>query len=445
MSRDSQFEEFSQAAEAGNPVAQFNMGLWYLRQPGARPFPPPAREWFGKAAEQGFAPAQTMIGRMHLGFPGGGRDAAAARLSFALAAEQGFAEAQYQLAELCVATGDDVRHYSEARNWLEKASAADHALAMCQLAYLLDEGIGGATDPGRAIALYQRSAELGMPRAWNQLGHCFEIGHGLAQDPELAAAAYRRAAERQYPGAARAATRLEASMQDSGKRRSAAAADTDLTGAPTGRSFVPRPECVPTVLSGSPRIALLKGLFSQTECQHLIAAAKPHLEPSRIVSDAGDNVLDHNRSSWEMRFYPEAKDMLIWIYERRLARLSETRAEQGEALLILRYEQAQEYRTHVDFFDPELPGQKAHIEASGQRILTMLTYLSEVEEGGGTEFPALGITVEPEAGATLAFFNVTPDGQVDRRTLHAGLPVTSGTKWLATRWIRDRDWVDPRS
>jgi hypothetical protein len=31
---------------------------------------------------------------------------------------------------------------------------------------------------------------------------------------------------------------------------------------------------------------------------------------------------------------------------------------------------------------------------------------------------------------------VEPDGKVDRGTLHAGLPPTSGEKWLLSQWVR---------
>ncbi len=445
MSTKPRIEEFSQAAAAGNAAAQFNMGLWCLRQEGSGPFPAPACEWFSKSARQGFAPAQTMMGRVNLGFPGGRRDVDAARSWFLKAADQGFAEGLYQLAELSVATGDTAGHYEEARGWLEKAGAASHPLALCQLAYLHDEGIGGAADPGKAIALYQEAARQGMPRAWNQLASCFATGHGFEKDAVKALAAYGRAAERLYPGAAQAQARLEAGLTNAGRASAAALSEESLTSErPAADRFLKRPACTPEVLSESPRIALLRNLFTRTECQHLIATARPHLEPSRVVSEAGQNVLDHKRSSWEMRFYPESKDMLVWIYERRLARLSETRVEQGEPLMILRYEPGQEYQPHVDFFDQDLPAHRKRIEEGGQRVLTMLTYLCDVEAGGGTEFPELDLTVQPEPGTTLAFYNVLPDGRVDPRTLHAGLPVETGVKWLATRWIRDRDWVERR-
>lgn len=442
MKNDPLPEQYRIAAEAGNPAAQFNVGLWHLRRPDAGPFPPAAQQWFRRAAEAGFAPAQTMLGRMYLGYPGGSRDVGAARAWFKKAAEQDFAEACHQLAELCVASGEDEACYVEARGWLEKANTLKHPLAMCQLAYLLDEGIGGARDGLRALTLYQQAARAGVPRAWNQLARYFAIGHGFKQDPRRAVAAYQRAARGNYPGADAAAAHI-AGQLGTDELAAAAGMDDEQVGAAVAEAqrITQRPDCAPEVLSTDPRIAVLRGLFLPTECQHLISISQPHLQPSMVVSEEGKNVPHEMRTSWEMRYEPAFKDMLVWIYERRLARLSNTRPEQGEPLLILRYQPGQQYRTHVDYFDPHLPGQKQVIDETGQRFLTMLTYLCDVEAGGGTEFPKLGIRVEPEQGMTLAFHNVTTDGQPDPRTKHAGLPVEAGVKWLATRWVRDRDWA----
>lgn len=446
MVMDPQVDKFRAAAEKGNPAAQFNMGLWYLRQPGAAPFAEPAVEWFSRSARAGFAPAQTMLGRKFLGHPGGERDADQARRWFLLAAEQSFTEARYQLAELSVATGATDEHYRDARRWLELAVSDNHPLAICQLAYLLDEGIGGRADRAVSIALYQKAAVAGVPRAWNQLGHYFREGHGFEPDIRAALACYLRAARASYPGAATAAEAIRAELPEGELDAANALADEQLVAVDIVPERIPeRPECTPEVLSKDPRIAVLRNLFTVSECQHLIAISQPHLRPSMVVSEDGKNVADKMRTSWEMFFEPEVKDMLVWIYERRLARLSNTRPEQGEPLLILRYEPGQEYKTHVDYFDPKLPGQKKVIEETGQRFLTMLTYLSNVDAGGGTEFPRLNIRVEPEQGTTLAFHNVTPDGLPDPRTKHAGLPVDKGVKWLATRWVRDRDWTGARS
>ena len=43
----------------------------------------------------------------------------------------------------------------------------------------------------------------------------------------------------------------------------------------------------------------------------------------------------------------------------------------------------------------------------------------------------------PRPGAALAFRNVLADGTTDEDSLHAGLPVRRGEKWIATLWIRE--------
>ena len=68
----------------------------------------------------------------------------------------------------------------------------------------------------------------------------------------------------------------------------------------------------------------------------------------------------------------------------------------------------------------------------------MCAYLNDVEAGGATRFPVADVTVPPRAGAAIAFRNLTADGQPDPDSLHAGLPVERGEKWLATLWLRQR-------
>ena len=48
----------------------------------------------------------------------------------------------------------------------------------------------------------------------------------------------------------------------------------------------------------------------------------------------------------------------------------------------------------------------------------------------------LGIKVKGRKGDVLVFSSIGPDGSFEPRSEHAGLPVTGGTKYLASRWIR---------
>jgi prolyl 4-hydroxylase len=99
-----------------------------------------------------------------------------------------------------------------------------------------------------------------------------------------------------------------------------------------------------------------------------------------------------------------------------------------------RYQVGQEYKQHRDYFTDS--------KHTAQRLVTVFAYLNDVEAGGNTAFPILGVSVRPERGKAVRFTNTHPDGKPDPDTLHAGLPVIRGEKWLATLWFWDRpfDW-----
>jgi prolyl 4-hydroxylase len=74
--------------------------------------------------------------------------------------------------------------------------------------------------------------------------------------------------------------------------------------------------------------------------------------------------------------------------------------------------------------------------------MTALIWLNEQFDGGETEFPTLNIRVRGGRGDMLVFRNVHDDGSQDDRLVHAGLPVSNGVKWLASRWIRATDFLE---
>ena len=73
----------------------------------------------------------------------------------------------------------------------------------------------------------------------------------------------------------------------------------------------------------------------------------------------------------------------------------------------------------------------------GQRTETFLIYLNDDYSGGETHFPELGLSHVGARGDALVFSNVDAAGKPDDATRHAGLPPTSGEKWLFSQWIRE--------
>jgi predicted 2-oxoglutarate/Fe(II)-dependent dioxygenase YbiX len=112
---------------------------------------------------------------------------------------------------------------------------------------------------------------------------------------------------------------------------------------------------------------------------------------------------------------------------------------------VIHYEEAQEYKPHLDAYDMNTARGQRTTAKGGQRLITTLLYLSDVIEGGGTGFPNLGVEAMPKKGRVLCFYNCESNNlKPDGRTLHCGSPVVKGTKWAANKWIRQYPMRAPR-
>ena len=110
----------------------------------------------------------------------------------------------------------------------------------------------------------------------------------------------------------------------------------------------------------------------------------------------------------------------------------------GEPLQGQRYEEGQRFREHADFFYIDQPYWAEYEPHGGQRTWTAMIYLNQPEEGGATRFKTLGKTIQPEIGKLLAWNNLLPDGRPNPATLHQGMKVRRGTKYVLTKWFRQR-------
>jgi prolyl 4-hydroxylase len=187
-----------------------------------------------------------------------------------------------------------------------------------------------------------------------------------------------------------------------------------------------------------PMVALLDGVFSDDECDALVALARPRLRPSTIVDPAsGQDVSDQARTSEGMFFQP-LENPLVERIDRRLAEVMGLPVDRGEGLQVLRYTPGARSAPHFDFLIPSNTAAKDSLARSGQRVSTLVAYLQEPQDGGETVFPEAGISVTPRKGSALYFEYCNRAGQLDPLSLHAALPVLAGEKWVATRWMRER-------
>jgi prolyl 4-hydroxylase len=136
-----------------------------------------------------------------------------------------------------------------------------------------------------------------------------------------------------------------------------------------------------------------------------------------------------------------AWDPLIMEVDRRIADLLGIDRIHGEPLQGQRYQEGQRFREHADFFYIDEPYWAEYEPHGGQRTWTAMIYLNEPGAGGATRFKLLDFQVEPKVGRILIWNNMALDGGPNPWTLHEGMPVESGTKYIVTKWYRERNFV----
>lgn len=187
-----------------------------------------------------------------------------------------------------------------------------------------------------------------------------------------------------------------------------------------------------------PMLVVFGGLLSDDECDALIEAARPRMMRSLTVQTAtGGEELNADRTSQGM-FFRRGENEVVTRVEARIARVLQWPVMNGEGLQILNYQPGAEYKPHYDYFDPREPGTPRITQRGGQRVGTLVMYLNEPRRGGGTTFPDVGLEVMPKRGNAVFFAFDRPHPAT--RTLHGGAPVLEGEKWVATKWLREKEF-----
>lgn len=214
--------------------------------------------------------------------------------------------------------------------------------------------------------------------------------------------------------------------------------DVDLSGSPS-RVMAGDREVQVLMTMHNPRVVLFGGLLSDAECDELIAAAAPRMSRSETVVNAtGGSEVHASRTSRGM-FFGRGENPVCQRIEQRIAALLRWPVVNGEGLQVLHYAPGAEYKPHYDYFDPAQPGMTSVLQRGGQRVGTLVMYLNTPARGGATVFPDVGLEVAPTKGHAV-FFSYDRAHPVTK-TLHGGAPVIDGEKWVATKWLREGEFI----
>ena len=192
-----------------------------------------------------------------------------------------------------------------------------------------------------------------------------------------------------------------------------------------------------TSLSDAPRVRIIRGFASPSECAWLIDRSRSRIAPAKVIDPNGVQKLDPARTNSGAEFPVQDMDIVLEVIRNRISTATRIPVPVFEPTQVLHYDVGEEFKPHHDFLDPANPDHGNLLEF-GQRIATFLIYLNEEFEGGETQFPKVGIEFRGKAGDAIFWANVDREAQPDPLTLHAGLAPTSGEKWILSQWIRDR-------
>ncbi|HVF94215.1 MAG TPA: 2OG-Fe(II) oxygenase [Sphingomonas sp.] len=187
----------------------------------------------------------------------------------------------------------------------------------------------------------------------------------------------------------------------------------------------------------SPKLTLFvkRGFLSPALCEAITERIDAVRRPSTIA-DANGDMTYRTSETGDL----DAADPVVIEVERLLTDLTGLDPAHGEPLQGQRYAVGQEFKGHTDYFEPQGVDYERYCGRSGNRTWTLMVYLNESAAGGATRFKAIDKIVQPEAGKLLAWNNRRDDGSLNPATIHHGMKVRSGVKYVITKWFRELPW-----
>lgn len=181
---------------------------------------------------------------------------------------------------------------------------------------------------------------------------------------------------------------------------------------------------------------IMRDFLSPEDCAALMERIDAGRRPSTIADDLGHEAF---RTSETCDL--DGADPFIANIDARLAAFAGIDPAYGEPLQGQRYAVGQEFKAHTDYFEPDGRDYETYCSRSGNRTWTLMVYLNAPAAGGATRFTRINKIIQPEPGKLLAWNNRLPDGGMNGATLHHGMKVRAGTKYIITKWYRERVWA----
>lgn len=180
---------------------------------------------------------------------------------------------------------------------------------------------------------------------------------------------------------------------------------------------------------------LVPRFLDEAKCGALIELIDRDLVPSGVLGENRPGF----RTSKSCNLQPSEE--IVAAFERKVVDLVGINPRFMETVQGQRYEVGQEFKPHHDFFHSGQSYYGEVTEKGGQRTWTAMLFLNRPDEGGCTGFPNARVDAVPETGTLVVWNNMAPDGRPNPASLHHGMPVEAGLKYVLTKWFRERPLI----
>jgi prolyl 4-hydroxylase len=176
---------------------------------------------------------------------------------------------------------------------------------------------------------------------------------------------------------------------------------------------------------------LYNNLITQQEAEYILNYTKDKFTTSKILSGL-DKTIRKSETTW----INKDDDVVNKIYD-RLSKIFKFDKRNAEQLQVVKYTPGGYYKEHHDACCEQTEHCNDFTKNSGQRVLTILIYLNDDFEEGGTNFPTLHLNLKPQKYGGVVFYPLANNKTCHPDSLHSGIAVKSGVKYVCNIWIRE--------
>uniref|UniRef100_A0A7I4YLH5 procollagen-proline 4-dioxygenase n=1 Tax=Haemonchus contortus TaxID=6289 RepID=A0A7I4YLH5_HAECO len=191
------------------------------------------------------------------------------------------------------------------------------------------------------------------------------------------------------------------------------------------------------ILRLEPLAVLFKEVMSEYEAEVIKATATPKLKRATVQNAVTGDLETASYRISKSAWLKEEEHEVIARINRRIGDMTNLNQATSEDLQVANYGLGGHYDPHFDFARKEEKNAFKTLN-TGNRLATVLYYMTKPELGGATVFNHLGTAVFPSKFDALFWYNLMRSGEGDMRTRHAACPVLLGVKWVSNKWIHER-------